>query len=401
MQSDMLSQAEDIADRLVEWRRDFHMHPELGFSETRTSRIVADHLGSLGYRVRRGVGRTGVVAERGGRGLCVGVRADMDALPIQEANEVAYASLTDRVMHACGHDAHTAMGLGAALLLARLELPGTVRFLFQPSEEAVDEEGLSGAPRMVQDGAMRGVDRVIALHVHSRASVGDIQVAAGPVSAGVDSFRLQIAGESAHGAYPHRGVDPVHVSSFVVQAVHGIVARRINPFDPGVVTIGAISGGTADNVIASDVFLSGTLRYMDEGVRTTMKSGLERAAKVGEAMGCTVRLEIVAGSGPIVNDEAVVEVIEHVAADLLGPESIKPRDEGMGAEDFASFASLAPGAMFRLGCRIEDNERKAHSPTFDIDERCLPIGAAMLAETALRLMRGAGAGGGALSSALL
>ncbi len=387
MHSNMLRRAEAMAGRLAGWRRDFHMHPELSFTEVRTSTIAGDHLESLGLTVRRGVGRTGLVAERGEGEICVGVRADMDALPIREANRVEYASQNEGIMHACGHDAHTAMAMGAAELLATLELPGRVRFLFQPSEEAADEEGYSGAPRMVQDGAMEGVDSVIALHVHSSASVGNIQVAAGPVSAGVDSFRIRIGGQSAHGAYPHRGVDPVHAASFVVQALHGIVARRINPFDPAVVTVGSICGGTADNVIAKEVVLSGTIRYLDDEVHSTIRRGLERAAKVAEAFCCTSTLEIVEGSGPIQNDPAVVAAIAEAATDLLGPDSVKPREEGMGAEDFACFTDLAPGAMFRLGCRIEDDERKAHSPTFDIDERCLPIGAALLAETAIRLLR--------------
>jgi amidohydrolase len=383
----MLDRARKIQDQLVHWRRDIHMHPELGFQETRTAALVSEVLNSLGYRIRTRVGRTGVVGERGEDKPVVAIRADMDALPIQEANDVEYTSQVPGVMHACGHDAHTAIALGVATLLAEEEFPGTVRFLFQPAEETSDEEGFSGAPRMVQDGAMDGVDAVLALHVHGGSEVGEITTSAGPTSAGVDSFQATIRGQGVHGAYPHKGLDPIHIAGHVILALHGIVSRRINPFDPAVITIGSIRGGQASNVIPERVELSGTIRYQDPEVQKTIHAEIERALAVARALGGDYELMIRSGAPPVVNDEEIVDLLRQVAADLLGDQGLQPREPGMGAEDFSVLAAEAPGAMFRLGCKLEGPERKGHNPNFDLDERCLPIGAAILAEAALRLLR--------------
>ena len=387
----MLDRAQEIQSQLTGWRREIHMHPELGFRETRTAELVAKTLESLGYKVRTGVGRTGVVGERGQGHPIVAIRADMDALPVQEANDVPYASQLPGVMHACGHDAHTAAALGAATLLAQETFPGTVRFLFQPSEEMSDEEGFSGAPRMVQDGAMEGVDAVIALHVHGGTPVGEITVDAGPASAGVSSFWATITGRGAHGAYPHKGLDPIHIAAHVILALHGIVSRRVNPFDPAVITVGAIQGGLAGNVIPEEVEIKGTIRYEDLEVRDQLQSEIKRALEIARTMGGDYELGFRNGPPPVINNAEIAGLIREVGVDLLGAEHVKPREPGMGAEDFAVFAAMAPGAMFRLGSLIEGDERKAHGSYFDIDERCLPVGAAVLAESALRLLRqGAG-----------
>lgn len=388
----MLEQAQRIKEQLVHWRRDIHAHPELGFHETRTAALVAEVLSGLGYRVRTGVGRTGVVGERGQGSPIVAIRADMDALPIQEANDAPYASQATGVMHACGHDAHTAIGLGVATLLAEASFPGTVRFLFQPAEEVADDEGFSGAQRMVEDGAMEGVGAVIALHVHGGCPVGEITLDAGPSSAGVDSFWATITGQGAHGAYPHKGLDPIHLTAHVLLALHGIVSRRLNPFDPAVVTVGSIHGGQATNIIPEQVELAGTIRYEQPEVQRQIHEEVERALAVARTLGGDYALTIREGGLPVVNDERVVTLIKAVAADLLGADKVKPRKKGMGAEDYSVFTALAPGAMFSLGCQIAGDERRAHDPRFDLDERCLPIGAALLAETALRLLRQGGVG---------
>jgi len=346
-------------------------------------------LESLGYRVRTGVGRTGVVAERGQGHPIVAIRADMDALPIQEANDVPYASQVPGVMHACGHDAHTAIGLGVATLLAQETFPssGTVRFLFQPAEEVGDDEGISGAPRMVEEGAMEGVDAVLALHVDADTAAGDITLGAGPVSAGVDSFRATVTGKGGHGAYPHEVVDPIYIAGHVILALHGIVSRRLHPSAPAVVSIGSIHGGQADNVIPEQVEMSGTIRFMEPEVREQIHAGIERALGVARALGGDYALRFEHSGPPMINDVGVVGLIRKVATELLGDEHIQPHKQEMGAEDFGAFSELAPGAMFMLGCRIEEDERKHHHPRFDINERCLPIGAAILAEAALRLLR--------------
>ena len=232
----MLGKAREITPKLIAWRRDFHRHPELGFQEIRTAGQMAAILENLGCQVRTSVGKTGLVAELGSGKPVIAIRADMDALPILEANENEYASETPGVMHACGHDAHLAIALGAAALLSQEEFPGTVRFLIQPSEEVADREGLSGAPRMIADGAMQGVDWVIALHVDPITPVGQIRINAGPFSGGVDSFFATINGTGGHGARPHEGVDPIYITGLVLLALHGIVSRRLDPVAPAVVS---------------------------------------------------------------------------------------------------------------------------------------------------------------------
>lgn len=386
----MLKKSQEMANQLVEWRRDFHRHPEGGFREVRTSQIVAQTLQGLGYRVRSGVGRTGVVADLGQGHPLVAVRADMDALPIQEANEVPYASENPGWMHACGHDSHTAMALGVARLLAGEDLQGTVRFLFQPSEEMNDAEGLSGAPRMVEDGAMEGVDRVLALHVDPATPVGQIRVGSGPASGGVDSWFATIYGKGGHGSSPHKTVDPIYLTGHVILAINGVISRRLDPFAPAVLSIGSLQAGKAENVIPDQVELNGTIRYMDPKIQKVVHAELERALEIARTLGGDYRLKIELGTPPMINDAGVVRLMEAAAGDLLGAENVLPPLDGLGAEDFGCFSEIAPGAMFTLGCQIEGDVRFAHNPRFDIDERCLPIGTAILAESVLRIMRGEG-----------
>lgn len=381
-----MERAQAISQELTAWRRDFHIHPELGFQEIRTAGRVSELLESFGYRVRRGVGRTGVIGEIGSGSPCIAIRADMDALPIQEANEVPYASQTTGVMHACGHDAHTAMALGAAKLLSTLKFQGVVRFLFQPSEEVNDAEGLSGAPRMIADGALQGVDFVIAQHVDPATRVGDIRLDEGPASGGVDSFFARIIGKGAHGARPQESIDPIYISAFVILGLNGIVSRKLHPFDPAVVSLGSIHGGQAENVIPRHVDLSGTLRYTEPQVQKQVHDEIKRAFELARTLGGDYELRFEIGDPPMVNHPQVVELIRAAATDLLGEAHILPFQKELGAEDFGCFSNEVPGAMFVLGTRIEGDERFGHNPSFDIDERALPVGAALLAETALRFL---------------
>jgi amidohydrolase len=383
----MLKRAQEIKDRITGWRRDIHMHPELGFQEARTAALVAEQMESLGYRVKTGVGRTGVVADRGEGGPVVAIRADIDALPLQEANETPYASQVPGVMHACGHDAHTAIALGVATLLASETFPGTVRFLFQPAEEVGDEEGISGAPRMIEDGAMEGVDAVLALHVDSDIETGNIATGSGPVTAGVDTLHATIVGQGGHGAHPHETVDPVYLAAHVILALHGIASRRIDPFEPSVISVGAIHGGQADNVIPQEVEIKATIRYMEPEVQQILHTEIVRALSVARALGGDFEHSFEIGYPPMYNNASASDLIETVANDLLGEDHLSPAMRSMGAEDFGFFSKLAPGAMFSLGCLINGDKRVAHNPRFDIDEACLPIGAAILAEAALRLLR--------------
>jgi len=384
----MLTKAQELSSQIIAWRRDIHMHPELGFEETRTAAKVADVMSQLGYRVRTGVGKTGVVADLGAGDPIIAIRADMDALPIQETNDIPYKSQIDGIMHACGHDAHVAIALGTATLLSKEELPGTVRFLFQPSEEMQDDEGLSGAPRMMEDGALEGVSSAIALHVYSALETGCVETAVENAGAGVDTFYAKIIGKGGHGSAPHKVVDPIFLSGHVIQAIHGIVSRRLWPYDPAVISIGSIHGGVADNVIPEAVELSGTIRFLSKEVQKEIHAEIERALGVAKALGGDFELEILEGYPPMHNHQNTVELIRQVAGEMVGSENVKTSKPEMGSEDFGYFIEHIPGAMFYLGCRIDDDERRHHDPRFDIDESCLPLGAAILADTAIRLMRG-------------
>ncbi len=382
----MLEKARSLHTQMITWRRDFHMHPELGFHEERTAAKVAEILKACGCRVRSGVGKTGVVAELGEGKPIIAIRADMDALPVPEANDVPYKSLNEGLMHACGHDAHTAMLLGTAALLSKEKLPGTVRFLFQPSEEMEDEEGISGAPRMVADGAMQDVDCVIALHVYSGTETGMIELSHGNSAAGVDTFYGKVIGQGGHGSTPHKVIDPIFISGHVILALHSIVGRRLWPFDPAVISIGSIQGGHIDNVIPESVEMSGTIRYLEEDVQQQLHSEIERAFELAKTLGGDYELKIQIGYPPMKNNPKVADLIAAVVEDILGPERLQvPRPE-MGAEDFGFFMQKAPGAMFYLGCRIEGDERRHHDPRFDVDEECLPVGVAVFAETVMRFL---------------
>jgi amidohydrolase len=387
----MLKQAHAISEELIEWRRDFHMHPEIGFELHRTSKIVADELEKMGYRVKRGVGKTGVVAELGEGGKLIAIRADMDALPILEQNEVEYVSQTPGAMHACGHDSHTAMALGAAMLLAKEKLPGRVRFLFQPCEETADEEGKSGAQRMSDEGAMDGVDYVIAQHVDPGQPIGTIGINAGPNSGGVDTWYATIKGIGGHGAHPNKTVDPYYLMAHVIIALNAIVSRRIDPFEPAVVSIGAINGGFTENVIPESVKISGTLRFTNMEVHQQIREEMKRAFEIARTLGGDYEIRFDYGGPPMINDKLVSEVIEKAGKDLLGAENVHEIQKTLGAEDFGEFMKHAPGAMFTLGTQKKGHEEYLlHHPKFDIDERAMPIGTALLAETTLRFLRDEG-----------
>jgi amidohydrolase len=383
--TDMLDQARAIQDRLVQLRRTIHQHPELSFQEIQTARLVAETLRSLGLRVQTGVARTGVVGYLGQGRPCIAIRADMDALPITELNEVPYRSQVAGLMHACGHDTHVAMALGAAMLLAGRELPGQVRFLFQPSEEKCDEQGVSGAARMIQGGALEGVDAVIAQHVDPGTASGSICISPGPIGATEDTFQAAIRGRGCHGATPDVGLDPVYLTSQVLPAIYGITSRFIDPIKPALVSVGVLQAGTESNIIPEEVHLAGTIRSFDDSVRQELHRHLRRAFDVVKAFGGDYDLRIEEVCLSQVNDAAISDFIRQVAVDLLGEEHVLPADPGMGAEDFGYMTRTVPGAMFGLGTQ-KGECRPVHSPRFDIEEEALAVGAALLAEVAVRFL---------------
>ncbi|WP_240511850.1 M20 metallopeptidase family protein [Paludifilum halophilum] len=378
---------------MIEWRRRIHAHPELSFQEFATARLVAEELGAIeAMEVQTEVGGTGVIGTlSGGPGPCVALRADMDALPITEANRCSYRSRRPGVMHACGHDAHTAILLGTARLLGEEltegGLPGTVRFLFQPAEEDFGDDGRTGAPRMIREGALEGVDAVLALHMNPGLPHGSLQVNDGYTMAGLDTFRGTLSGTGGHAAYPHRGTDPTWLLLPVLQALHGIVARRVSPMEPAVVSVGRIHAGTASNVIPSEVEVEGTFRSYDPDIREGLIEELERAFSLAASLGGDYSFRVERGEPALKNDARVNRRVIEAVRTLFPDCKIHQGPFGMGAEDFSHMTAVVPGSMFFPGCALPDGIRDLHTPYFDIDERCLSAGAAIMAESALRLLQ--------------
>jgi len=388
-------QANELSEKIISWRRLFHQHPELSFHEFGTSKFVTDTLKKIdGLKVETGIGvETSVVATlTSGEGPVIAIRADMDALPIKEENTYYYKSVNEGIMHACGHDAHTAILLGAAHLLAdqfkKEEFKGTVKFIFQPAEESTDEKGLSGSPYMVQAGAYDHVDAAIALHMCPWLPVGAAQVNDGFSMANVDVFTAKIFGTGGHGAYPELGTDPIWMLGVVMQALHGIVARKIPALEAGVISIGQIHAGTASNIIPNEVNISGTIRSYTPEVRDLLSSELNKALSVVESLGGSYTLDVERGE-PALNNDARVNNFFLKSIEEMYPEcQIVRRPFGMGGEDFGYVTQKIPGSLFFLGSGTADGiQRDLHTPIFDIDENSLTMGAAILAQTAVHFLK--------------
>lgn len=386
----LLTAANAMVDQLVTWRRDFHMHPELGYQEVRTAGIVADHLRALGLEVSTGIGQTGVVAlvegdQTPADAPTVMLRFDMDALPIHEANDVPYRSQNAGVMHACGHDGHTAIGMGVAQLLVarRNELGGRVKLVFQPAEEA-----LGGALAMINDGVLSDPTPAAAfgLHLWSRLPLNQVIVQPGPIWAAADSFTIVVQGRGGHGAMPHETIDATLVASEIVMALQSIVARNVNPTDTGVVSVGTFQSGNAANVISGEARLTGTVRSFVPEVRTLLFRRIEEIAKgICQAHGATCEVEVRLGCPATVNSEAGAALMQQVANSVVGPDQVAQIPPMMVGEDMAEFLNRAPGCFVLIGAADPAGPELSphHNATFDFDERMLPTGVAMLAGAAL------------------
>jgi amidohydrolase len=384
----MLERAQAIADQLVRWRRFVHQHPELSFQEFETASFVTQTLSEMGINVQTGVAKTGVVGRLGSGSPTIALRADMDALPVQEKTGLPFASETPGAMHACGHDAHVACLLGAAKLLSEtLPKRGQVRFLFQPSEEGPDEEGMSGAMRMAAEDAMHGVDAVVGLHIWAEVPAGQVALSSGPQMAAAGRFRAVVRGHGGHGASPHHTVDPIVLTAQAILAMQTVVSRRLNPTDAGVLTVGTIHGGTRDNVIPGSVEITGTLRSLKSEVYQQLRDGVVDALQVARALGGDFEISFGRNYAVIDNDPELTAFVAQAAIDLLGSDQVLPAEPVMLGEDFGVLTEHVPGCYFRLGGGFPGQPlRNHHDAHFDIDERALPIGAALLAETARRYL---------------
>ncbi|MFC2949414.1 M20 metallopeptidase family protein [Virgibacillus sediminis] len=392
----IVEQANSLLNELIKWRRTFHQHPELSFREFGTSQFVVETLQKMeGMNIERGIGvETSVVGTlTSGEGPTIAIRADMDALPITEENTASYSSKNNGVMHACGHDAHTAVLLGTASILANLfkknEVKGTVKFIFQPAEESTDQHGLSGSPYMLQAGAYDNADAAIALHVCPWLPVGHFQMNDGYSMANVDVFEAKIFGTGGHGAYPELGTDPIWMLGPVMQALHGIIARKVSALDAGVISIGQIHAGTASNIIPTEVSLQGTIRSYTSETRDLLALELMKAFSIAENLGGNFSLNVQKGE-PALNNSAIInDLITGAISDTYPELQIINRPFGLGGEDFGYVTQKLPGSMFFLGCaQIDGVQRDLHTPNFDMDESSLPIGTAILVQTAIKFLNG-------------
>jgi amidohydrolase len=368
----------DVFESIVAMRRDLHRHPELSWQESRTAEKVCAYLDDLGIAYRAGVAGTGVVAEiPGGTGTdrFLALRADMDALPIHEETGLPFASEVDGVMHACGHDGHTSILLGAARLLSESKepLPASLRLIFQPAEETGN-----GAKAMIKEGALDKVAMIFGGHVDRHYDLGEIIVTDGAVNASSDSFAIEIAGKGGHAARPHETTDAIVAGALLVTAIQTIVSREVNPAHPSVVTVGRFDAGTAHNVIAGHARLEGSIRAQDPEVREYLHHSLKRiCGAVGELHGAAIDIEIEMGTPPVINPPAIATLSREAAALVVGQDKVKPMAvANMGGEDFAYYMEQVPGCYVRFGTVVPDREpHPAHSSLFDFDEKTLEIGA--------------------------
>lgn len=387
----MLSQiqalTETLTPRLIEIRRHLHSHPELSGQEYKTAAYVAGVLSSCGLRVQELVGKTGVVAELPGQDdpRILAIRADMDALPIPERVDLEFASTQLGIMHACGHDVHTTVGLGTAMVLSQLEvpLPGTLRFLFQPAEETAQ-----GARWMIEDGVMEGVSAILGVHAYPSVPARTVGVRYGALTAAADDLDITIIGESGHGARPHEAVDAIWIASQVVTTLQQSISRTQNPLHPLVLTIGQISGGRAPNVIADTVKLSGTVRSLHPDTRDHLPQWIETiVAGVCQPHGAKYEVNYRRGVPSVLNDPVLTELTARCVSEALGTERLQLIHEpSLGAEDFALYLDHAPGTMFRLGVGFTDRaiNHPLHHPKFEVDESAIATGVITMAYTSYR-----------------
>ena len=370
-----------MQDEMTSWRRDIHAHPELGFEESRTARIVADKLRSFGIEVFCGIGKTGVVGvlRAGSAQRSVGLRADMDALPIQETNTFAHRSMHDGRMHACGHDGHTTMLLGAAKYLAETRaFNGVVNFIFQPAEE-----GIGGARAMIADGLFERFpcESIFGMHNRPNLPIGKFAVRAGPMMAGGAFFDITVSGKGSHGARPESGVDPVLVASHIAISLQSIVSRNVRPLDAAVVSVTKIHGGDAYNVIPQTAQLSGTVRAFTREVMELIESGMRRVVKgTAEAFGATAELDFRLIFAPTINNAVQAAFAADVCADVVGEHNVnRSPDPVVGSEDFAFMLEKVPGCYFNIGNGAGEGSCEIHNPGYDFNDQALPLGASAFA----------------------
>lgn len=394
---DFLQHAQELFPYTQSLRRDLHMHPELGFREIRTGGIVSKELEALGIEVTKGVGKTGVVGllEGAKPGPTLLIRFDMDALPITEDTGAEYASLNPGLMHACGHDGHTAIGLTVAKMLHahREDLAGTIKFCFQPSEEGHNGEEVGGAEMMMRDGVLDSprVDMSLSLHLWNEKPLGWVGVAGGPVMAGAEIFTIKLTGRGGHGAVPHQTVDPIIAAAQIINGLQTIVSRNVAPLETAVVSVTTVNAGTAFNVIPQTAELTGTIRTFDTGVRQKVVKRFEQIALgIGEALGCQVEVNIQRMTPALINDESIALKVQESARRVLSGSHLETSGYlTMGAEDMAFMQEKVPGCYFFVGSNdaARHLDYGHHHPKFDFNEEALVRASALMASAAMDILQ--------------
>lgn len=376
-------------DNIQQHRRNLHRIPELSFEEIKTSAYIEERLVKMGASFVKGIGKTGIIARFGKPGgRRVALRADIDALPIQEENDCDYRSQHAGVMHACGHDAHAAMLLGVAGYLKSIEeeLDGEILAVFQPAEERSDGNGLTGARYVLQSGYLDGVNAMLGMHVMSSAVAGKFGILSGGVMSSGDMFRATIYGKGGHDAWPNQTIDPIFITNQVLSAIYAIRSRKIDPNAAGTLSVGSIEGGTTANVIPEEVKISGAIRTFDQDVRDVFVAELERALKLAEHFGGSYQLDLPFHVPVTVNSPRLAEVVQEVCADLFEPESMLDFKPGMAVEDFSWYSQQIPSLFIFLGARLGDLDVPHHNPKFDIDDSVLYRGSMLMAAAALAVL---------------
>lgn len=386
MIEELKKKVEEISPQLIEWRRDFHRHPEIAYQEHRTSSVIRTFMESLGIPVTTyaETGLKGVLEGEPG-GKTVALRADIDALPLKEEGEKEYISKNPEACHACGHDGHMAILMGTIQILSQRkdQFNGKVVFLFQPSEERIP----GGAKRMMDEGAFEGTDAIFGLHLWQPLPTGTVGIVKGAMMAQPDQFEITVRGKGGHGSMPHTAIDPILVASHLVVNIQSIVSRNVDPLKPMVVSFGTVKGGTIYNIIPGEVSLTGTVRTFDPDLQALAETRLrEITDETCKAFGATSELNYVKGYPPLINDEAMVDFVLEVTKKTLGEESIKAIDPVMGGEDFAYFLQKAPGAFLFFGMG-DGMEHPHHHPGFDLDEKALSKATLLMTSIALEYLK--------------
>ena len=370
-------------DELINLRRHIHQHPELSGLENQTAILISGYLKNIGWKVTESIGRTGVIADFGpiDKGI-IGLRVDMDALPIFEETKLSFRSKVDGVMHACGHDLHVSIGLGVAKIVKDLKLNFGTRIIFQPAEEIA-----SGAKWMIKDGAINGLTHILGVHVYPDLSVGTIGIRDGSLTAAAGELHVEIKGKSGHGARPHEGLDSIWVASKVISGIQELITRKLDPLDPVVVTFGKINGGNAFNVLAEKVNLIGTVRCTNLKLFKNIGNWLnENISSLAKSCGAEANVIFREITPPVNNNSKINRILRESGIEVLGKENvIELQKPSLGAEDFAEFLNETPGAMFRLGVSNSNGCAPLHSSKFDPDERAIAVGIKVITESIVKL----------------